>query len=311
VVGLVRALRSVVRPDSFAEFVHHGATSQDVLDTAMMLVARRALDPLLLDARSAAGAAAALADAHRATPMAGRTLLQQALPISFGLKAAGWLSGVDEAVAGLVAVRDRSLAVQMGGAVGSRAPAVAGHVAALLGLAEPVLPWHAVRVRPVALASALGALAGVLAKVAGDVVLLSQNEVAEVREGGGPGRGGSSAMAHKRNPVASVSVIACAERVPGLVGTMLTAMAQEHERAAGRWQAEWGTVSDLLALTGSAAAWAAELLGGLEVDAGRMRANLGRLAEAGVSEAADPEAHLDAAEELIDRALAAHRGGLA
>ncbi|MGH2856692.1 MAG: lyase family protein, partial [Solirubrobacteraceae bacterium] len=255
---------------------------------------------LLRDARAAAEAAATLADAHRATAMIGRTLLQQALPTTFGLRAAGWLVGIDEAVAELARVRDRRLAVQMGGPVGARGPAIAARVAADLELVEPVLPWQAIRVRPAALAAALGGLCGVLAKVARDVTLLAQQEVGEVREGGGPGRGGSSAMAHKRNPVGAVSVLACAKRAPGLVATMLACMEQEHERAAGAWQAEWGVEKELLALAGSAAAWARELLEGLEVDGERMRANL---AAAVTGDEPLPEG----AGELIDRALAAHR----
>jgi len=265
---------------------HAGATSQDILDTAMMLVARRALAPLLADARAAADAAAALAEAHRGTPIMGRTLLQDALPTSFGLKAAGWMAALDEATTALAAA---PLAVQMGGPVGQRDPATAAAVARELGLAEPLLPWHTNRLRPVALAAALGALAGVLAKVARDVTLSP-----EVREGV-EGRGGSSAMPHKRNPVAAVSVLACARRTPGLVATMLAAMEQEHERAAGAWQAEWGTLTDLLRLTGSAAAWARDLLEHLEVDAVAMRA--------GAGEAPD----LGASSQLIDRALRAHR----
>jgi 3-carboxy-cis,cis-muconate cycloisomerase len=265
---------------------HAGATSQDILDTAMMLVAKRALEPLLADAGAAAEAAAALADAHRETAIMGRTLLQDALPTAFGLKAAGWLIAIDEAVAEL---REAPLAVQMGGPVGHRDPAVAADVARRLGLAEPLLPWHTDRVRPARLASALGLLAGVLAKVARDVTLLDT-----VREGV-EGRGGSSAMAHKHNPVAAVSVLASAKRVPGLVATMLAAMEQEHERAAGAWQAEWGTMTDLLRLTGSAAAWARDLLEHLEVDAAAMRA--------GAGEAPD----LGASSQLIDRALDAHR----
>jgi 3-carboxy-cis,cis-muconate cycloisomerase len=150
----------------------------------------------------------------------------------------------------------------------------------------------------VALAAALGALAGVLGKIAGDVALLAQDEVGEAREGGGSQRGGSSAMPHKRNPVAAVSLTACAHRVPALVATMLGAMAQEHERAAGAWQAEWGTLSDLLRLTGSAAAWARDLLEGLEVDAERMRFNAEGMTRRG---------DLGASGELIDRALHAHR----
>src|SRR5437868_3651361 len=156
-----------------------------------------------------------------------------------------------------------------------------------------------------ALASALAALAGVLAKIARDVTLLAQNEVGEVREGGGRQRGGSTAMGHKRNPVAAVSVLACTRRVPGLVTTILASMEQEHERAAGAWQAEWGTLSELLALGGSAASWGCDLLEHVEVDPERMRENLRRLAAEGVSVAAEPERHLGAASDWIDRALAA------
>jgi 3-carboxy-cis,cis-muconate cycloisomerase len=196
----------------------------------------------------------------------------------------------------------------MGGPVGSRTPTVAGLVAARLALVDPPLPWNAIRLAPARLAGALGTLAGILAKIARDVTLLAQTEVGEVAEGGSGDRGGSSAMAHKHNPVAAISVLACAKRVPGLVATMLAAMEQEHERAAGAWQAEWGTLTDLLTLTGSAAAWGRDLLEHLVIDAGRMRANLERLAAAGITEAADPERHLGAAPQLIDRALAALGG---
>jgi 3-carboxy-cis,cis-muconate cycloisomerase len=298
VVGLVTALRAQVS-ETARDHVHLGATSQDVLDTALMLIARRALEPLLDDARAAADAAAGLAAEHRATPMIGRTLLQQALPVTFGLRAAGWLVGIDAGRRRLREVRDHELAVQMGGPVGARAPTVAGRVADELGLVEPVLPWQTIRVRPVNLAAALGALAGVLAKLARDVTLLAQQEVAECREGGGPDRGGSSAMAHKRNPVGAVSVLACAKRVPGLVATALALMEQEHERAAGAWQAEWGTYTELLALTGSATAWARELLEQLEVDPARMRANLAQAATA-------DEPVPAGADELITRALQDH-----
>lgn len=302
VVGLVTALREAVG-EPHAGAVHLGATSQDIVDTALMLVHRRALDPLLVDAGATADVAAALADAHRDTGMVGRTLLQQALPVSFGLRAASWLSGLDGAVAGLVEIRDGQLAVQMGGPVGSRGPAVAARVAAELGLAEPALPWATIRVRPAAAAAALGILAGVLAKVARDVTLLAQQEVGELSERGEPGRGGSSAMPHKRNPVAAISVLACTKRAPGLVATLFETMEQEHERAAGAWQAEWGTQLELLGLTGSAAAWGRELLERLQVDADRMRENLAR-SECGETLDAD---QLAAGGELIDRALAAHR----
>jgi 3-carboxy-cis,cis-muconate cycloisomerase len=303
VVALVKALRAAV-PEPAREYVHLGATSQDIADTALMLIAHRALRPLLEDARAASDAAAALAEAHRETPMIGRTLLQQALPLTFGLRAAGWLTGLDEGRRRLQALRDGALAVQMGGPVGARKPAVAGRVAVELGLAEPVVPWQAIRLRPVTLAAALGAFGGVLAKIARDVTLLAQQEVAEVREGDADPahpRGGSSAMAHKRNPVGAVSILACAKRTPGLVATALAAMEAEHERAAGAWQSEWGTYTDLLALTGSATAWTRELLENLEVDGQRMRANL--------DAAATGDEPLEAgAGELVDRALEAHRG---
>jgi len=289
----------------YAAFVHVGATSQDILDTAAMLVAKRALRPLLADVRGAADVAAALADAHRATAMVGRTLLQQALPTTFGLRAAGWLNGIDEAGARLAVIAGTRLAVQMGGPVGSRPPAVAAQVATALELAEPTLPWQAIRVRVGELAGALGVLAGVLAKIARDVTLLASDEVGEVFERGTPGRGGSSSMAHKRNPVAAISVLACTTRVPGLVATLLAAMVQEHERAAGTWQAEWGTLTDLLRLVGSATAWARESLERLEPVPSRMQGNLDRLADAGVAEAAAPLRHVEGANELIDRALAA------
>jgi 3-carboxy-cis,cis-muconate cycloisomerase len=263
------------------EDTHRGATSQDVIDTALMLIAKRALEPLMRDAAEAADAAAALADAHRDTAVIGRTLLQDALPTSFGLRAAGWMTGIDEA---LTELRRAPLAVQMGGPVGHRDPEVAAKVAQRLGLAEPVLPWHTNRVRPAQLACGLGVLAGALSKPARDVTLLEQ-----VREGV-PGRGESSAMAHKRNPVAAVSVLACAKRVPGLVATMLACMEQELDRAAGAWQAEWGTMTELLRLTGSAAAWGRDLLEHLEVDVEHGDRDLG------------------ASSALIDRALEAHRG---
>jgi 3-carboxy-cis,cis-muconate cycloisomerase len=180
-------------------------------------------------------------------------------------------------------------------------------VAADLGLAEPVVPWQSIRVRPASLATALGVLAGVFGKVARDVTLLAQQEVGEATEGGNEDGGGSSAMAHKRNPVAAVSVLACAKRVPGLVATALATMEQEHERAAGAWQAEWGLYTELLGLVGSATSWSLELLEHLQVDPERMAANLERLAAAGVVEANAPAEHLDGAEALIDRALAWHQ----
>jgi 3-carboxy-cis,cis-muconate cycloisomerase len=316
VIGLVAALRAAVG-EELAPFVHHGLTSQDVVDSALMLVARRALEPLLDDARAAADAAALLASTHRGTPILGRTLLQPALPTTFGAKAAGWTVALDEAGAELTRVRSRVLAAQVGGAVGDRGPlgehasAIAATLADELGLANPTLPWHGDRRRPVALASALGVLAGTAAKIARDVTLLAQGEVGEAREGHGPEdgaapRGGSSAMAHKRNPVAAVSTIACAARVPGLVATMLSVMDGEHERAAGGWQAEWETQRELLRSTGAAVAWLRDLLERLEVDPARMEANLSAVLGAAAGDAARADAARGAS-ALVDRALAAHR----
>jgi 3-carboxy-cis,cis-muconate cycloisomerase len=297
VVPLVAALRDAVGAED-APHVHHGAASQDIVDTALMLVARRALAPLLDDLGAAADGCAVLAEEHAATPVIGRTLLQQGLPTTFGLKAAGWMTALDEAAAGLARVRNDVLAVQLGGPVGALdAPGVVAAFADELGLAVPVLPWHADRRRIGELSGALGVAAGATAKLATDVALLSQNEIGEVREGGAGGR--SSSMAHKRNPVASVSVLACAHRVPGLVATLLAAMPQEHERAAGRWQAEWPTLLELLALAGSAAAWTAQLTAELEVDAERMAANL--------AGAPVPDADVAGAAALVARALEAHR----
>ena len=234
----------------------------------------------------ASGAAAALTAEHEETMMIGRTLLQQAVPVTFGLVAAGWMTGLDEARRTLAAVRRERLAVQFGGAAGTLAalgtagPRVAALLAGELGLAEPVLPWHTSRLRITELAAALAGACAAAGKIARDVTLLAQTEVAEVREGGpepdgpGPRRGGSSAMPHKRNPVAAIAVLGCARQAPGLLATLTASAEQEHQRAAGAWHAEWQPLTRLLQLTGSAAAWCAELLAGLEVDAAAMRANL-------------------------------------
>lgn len=312
VVPLVRALTDAV-PGAAAGHVHRGATTQDVIDTAAMLVARRALAPLLDDLRGAADAAAALASGHRNTLMAGRTLLQQALPVTFGLKAAAWLTALDEAAARLADVRRARLAVQLGGAAGTLASLgdsgldVLRHLARELGLPEPVLAWHTYRTRVAELAGALGAAAGVVAKVARDITLLAQTEVGEVREGVA-GRGGSSTLPHKRNPVAAVSALACALRAPGLVATLLHAMSQEHERGAGTWQAEWRPFSDLLSATGSAAAWLRDCLEHLEVDPERMRRNLelthGALLAERVTTALQPSIGRAGAHDLVRDAAA-------
>jgi 3-carboxy-cis,cis-muconate cycloisomerase len=286
VPGLARALARRV-PQTAVSAVHRGATSQDIIDTAAMLLARRAIEAMLPDLARAADAAAGLAGAHRSTIMIGRTLLQQAVPVTFGLVAAGWLTSVDEARAGLAAVSSQRLAVQFGGAAGTLASLgdsgqrVAALLASELGLALPVMPWHTDRLRIIDLATALARAAAALGKIARDVTLLAQTEIGEVHEGagdtgggGGPRRGGSSAMPHKQNPVAAIAILGCTRQVPGLLATLVAASEQELQRAAGAWHAEWGPLTALLRLTGSAANWAAELLSGLTVDTSRMAANL-------------------------------------
>jgi 3-carboxy-cis,cis-muconate cycloisomerase len=288
VPGLVRALHRLV-PGPVAAAVHRGATSQDIIDTAVMLLAGRALDVISRDLAQAADAAAGLVAEHRSTIMIGRTLLQQAVPVTFGLVAAGWLTGIDEARAGLARIRAQRLAVQFGGAAGTLAalgdngPRVAGLLAEELGLAVPVLPWHTDRLRIIELAAALAGADAVLGKIARDVTLLAQTEVGEVREGQGPGpgqaagaprRGGSSAMPNKHNPVAAIAILGCTRQAPGLLATLAASAEHEYQRAAGAWHAEWEPLSDVLRLTGSAAAWAAELLGGLTPEPARMTANL-------------------------------------
>ncbi|MGV4925705.1 3-carboxy-cis,cis-muconate cycloisomerase [Streptomyces sp. BHT-5-2] len=290
VIPLVAALTAAV-PDAQAPYVHRGATSQDILDTASMLVAHRALRPVLADLEGTAGALARLAAEHRDTPMPGRTLTQHAVPTTFGLKAAGWRSLALDARDRLSAVR-RSLPAQLGGAAGTLAAfqayaeAAEGPVRAVsaesmlllvgayareVGLAEPTMPWHALRTPVADLAAALAFTAGALGKVAADVLVLSRTEIGELSEGAG---GGSSAMPHKANPVRATLLAAAARRAPASAAVLYGCVAAEDERPAGAWHAEWETLRDLLRLVGGAARDAAELALGLRVHAERMRANL-------------------------------------
>jgi 3-carboxy-cis,cis-muconate cycloisomerase len=253
VVPLAAALQEIA-PDA-----HKGATSQDILDTAAMLVARRARVLIVAELDGVIAVCARLAREHRGTAMAGRTLMQEAQPITFGLKAAGWLSGV---VAGRDGLDDVELAAQLGGPVGVQSPALIARFAERLGLV-PALPWHADRTRVAKLGAALAIAAGACEKVALDLVLLAEaGEVAESSEGG---RGGSSSMPHKQNPVGAIRARAAARHVRGAAGVLLEAMAGEHERAAGAWQSEWGALSTALASTGGAAWSLREALEGLTV----------------------------------------------
>jgi 3-carboxy-cis,cis-muconate cycloisomerase len=301
----VRALRQQVGGEH-ARKVHHGATSQDVLDTAAMLVAQEARRLIVAELDGATAEAARLADEHRATPMAARTLLQQAVPTTFGYKAAGWLAGLLDALDALESV---ALPAQLGGAAGTlaafgeRGPDVLTLFATEVGLAEPLVPWHTRRTPVAGLAAALASAARAAAKIGLDVVLLAQTEVGELREAPG---GGSSTMPHKRNPARAVLARACA-RAALAQATLLSDGEHEHERAAGAWQAEWGALSDALALTGGALAAARECLAGLEVDTARMRANM-RDELASEQRAFGIEGdYLGAAPAFVDRVLAAWR----
>jgi 3-carboxy-cis,cis-muconate cycloisomerase len=288
VIPLVARLTDAV-PSEARDYVHWGATSQDILDTAAVLVARRAGGLIAADLERLAASCAALAERHRATVMTGRTLLQPALPITFGLKAAGWLAAVTDCRHALDAALS-GLAAQLGGAAGTLAsfgpdgPAVLAAFASELGLPEPVMPWHSSRQRMAALAGALGMAAGTASKISGDIALLMQQEVREAAEPAGPGRGASSTLPQKRNPVGAAAVGAAARRAIALVGLFYEGLAGEHERHLVSWPVEWQSLGDLLALAGGAVARTAETVEGLEVDAGVMAQRTEDLAGALLSE---------------------------
>ncbi|WP_406423258.1 3-carboxy-cis,cis-muconate cycloisomerase [Streptomyces sp. NBC_00873] len=335
VVALVRMLAEAVAredPDA-AHYVHQGSTSQDVLDTALMLVAARTVDLILADLDRTAVALAALARRHRGTLMAARTLGQHAVPTTFGLKAAGWLQAVLDAQERLRYVREGGLPVQLGGAAGTmagyleyarlhgphgadgaadyaqRLPAA---VAAELGLGEPLVPWHTVRTPLADLATALCLTTSGLGTLAADVQLLSRTETAEVTEPAAEGRGASSAMPHKRNPALAALIRSAAYQVPGLVGTLAQAAVTDDERPAGAWHAEWEPLRACLRLTGGAARTAAELAEGLSVHADRMRTNLDLTGGLVVSErlaaVLSPELGRATAKNLVAAASAAAAG---
>ncbi len=281
-IPLVKALTDRIRaidPEA-AGFVHWGATSQDVSDTAMVLLLGRAGKVLSADHERIAAALRRLSDQHAGTVMLGKTLMQPAPPVTFGLKVAGWYGMLHRSWTHLERAFDEAGVVQFGGASGTLA-AIFEHGAAVsqaladeLGLRNPPAPWHTHRDRLAALLCACGVYAGCLAKMGKDVILLMQGEVAEAFEPGGDGRGGSSTMPHKRNPVACSVAVGAAGRVPGLVANFLFGMAQEHERAAGGWQAESATISEIVQAAGLALASMVEVAEGLTVDRERMRANI-------------------------------------
>ncbi len=293
VIPVVRHLTARVAaadPDA-ARYVHWGATSQDILDTGLVLQLRAAAPAISGHLRRAERAAAGLARRYADATMAGRTWLQQATPITFGLKAAGWTDALGRTRREVETAVDRALVLQLGGAagtlaaLGARGLAVTDALAARLGLQPAATPWHAHRDRFVHLGCALGVAAGAAGKIARDVSLLAQTEVGEVAERAVRGRGGSSTMPQKRNPVSASVALAAAGRTPGLVAALLGAMVQEHERGLGGWQVEWDVLPELVLVTAGGTRATAEALETLSVDTGRMRANLaatggGLLAEA-------------------------------
>src|SRR5262249_41836185 len=295
-----------------ANYVHWGVTSQDAMDTGLVLQLRQGLDLIEADARQLGVALAKAAAEHKETPIAGRTWLQHAAPTTFGLEVAGWLCAVARHLERLRAVRPRTLVLQLGGAVGTLAALgedaekTASLLAEELQLRPAEVPWHAHRDRLAEVAVTLGLLVGSLGKMARDIALMTQSEVAEVAEPAVPGRGVSSSMPHKRNPVGCAAVLATATRMPALVSVLLAAMTQEHERGLGGWQAEWETVPEILLLTSGALSQMQHITGGLRVDAERMRANLdatrGLIYAEAVSTALSRAIGHAAAHELVERA---------
>jgi len=281
-IPLVRALTAEVarsNPEA-ARYVHWGATSQDVIDTAAMLTLRAGIDALAADLDRATRAFAALAQKHRNTAVVARTWLQHALPMPFGLKLAEYAAALHRSRLRLTRLSQDTLALQFGGAAGTLAAlgdkglAVAERLAKELKLPLPEAPWHSHRDRIAEAASVLAIVSGTCGKIARDVSLMMQTDVSEAFEPSGEGRGGSSTMPHKRNPVAAASALAAATIAPNLAATIFAAQIQEHERSAGAWHAEWPTLPTLLLVTSGALAAIVEIAEGLEVDVARMRANL-------------------------------------
>ena len=281
-IPLVKELTALVRETAgeAARYVHIGATSQDVIDSAVMLQIKAALSLMDGGLDRLQNRLVDLVREHRTTVMIGRTLLQQARPISFGFKAAGWLDQLVRCRQTLRRAQTSAAILQFGGAVGTlaasgdRGLAVLARLARGLELTEPVIAWHTARDRLLEIAAGLAMLGGCLSKIATDAALLMQTEVAELVEAGEEGKGASSAMPHKKNPIAPTMIIAGCTRVPGLLSTIAASMVQEHERAVGHWHAEWGPLAEMLCLIGGAVQQANTLFSGLKVDVARMRENI-------------------------------------
>jgi 3-carboxy-cis,cis-muconate cycloisomerase len=316
-VPLVAALTDRVRAldEPASRFVHWGATSQDIVDTALVLLVSRAIEAMSAGHERLSTALRALSHRHATDLMVGRTLLQPAPPVTFGLKVAGWFAAEHRSWRRVVAAHKASAVVQLGGAsgtlaaLGGRGLDVASHMAIALGLGAPPAPWHTAHDALAALVAACGIYTGALGKMARDVSLLMQADVGEAFEPGGR----SSTMPHKRNPAGCAVVLAGATRLPGLVSTMLSSLTHEHERALGGWQAEWPTVCDAIQTTGSALHATVGLAEGLTVDTARMRQNLEAVREAVLSERLMLRAGValgrDRARALVREALAETGGG--
>jgi len=312
-IPLVKALGKQIaaRNETAERYVHMGATSQDVMDSGLVLQLRSAVGLLEQDLASLADALAQQAQRHAGVPMSGRTWLQQATPVTLGAKIAAWLGSITRHRQRLKELKPRLLCLQFGGASGSLAALgemafpIAESLARELKLNLPDQPWHTQRDRLVEFASFLGLVAGSLGKIGRDISLMMQTEAAEVFEPAAAGKGGSSTMPHKRNPVGAAVMIGAATRAPGLVATMLSAMPQEHERSLGLWHAEWETLPELCCVVSGSLQQALAVIPGLEVDAQRMLQNLDLthglvLAEA-VSIALAQRMGRDAAHHLIER----------
>ncbi len=306
-VPLVKALRGTVRDGVAASWVHHGATSQDVVDTALMLVSTSVLRDLETRLVTLAGRLAVLAREHRAVLCVARTLTQQAMPTTLGFRVAGWLAGVHDALA---LVRScLPLPVSLGGAVGTLAaygatgPAVVASVASDLGLSAPVLSWHTRRTPVLVLATALAAVGEACGRICADLLLMSQTEVGEASDGSG---GGSSAMAHKANPTRSVLVVAATRQLPGLLATVAASGAEASERPAGAWHAEWQPLRTMLRLAGAAAERTADVAEDLTFHLDALSHNLGLLVTAVGKDQVWAAAQTEHVDVWVDRVLDRH-----
>ena len=320
-IPMVKQLTKVVRQTdpAAARYVHWGATSQDAIDTGVVLQLRDAFGWFEREMEATCVVLAQHVRKHRDTLQVGRTWLQQAVPVTFGWKLAGCLDAMLRHVERLQQIKPRVLTLQFGGAAGTLAslgedgPKVAQALAAELGLTQAPIAWHTQRDHLAEVATFMGLLAGTLGKLARDLSLLAQTEIGEVMEAAEEGRGGSSTMPHKRNPVSAAVALSCALRVPALVSTMLTAMVQEHERGLGGWHAEWDTLPELCSLTGGALAAMHEAVAGMEVSAEAMRSNLGKTGGLIMAEAVSMELAKflgrEHAHTLVEQASHASRQG--